>query len=86
LAGVEGRERQEKGRLIRARVVTRSSRPGIESANDGSLRIYVASPPEKGRANKEVIEIVARHFGVSKSRVTIKRGSARRDKLIFIDQ
>ncbi len=51
---------------------------------DGSWQASVKSPPVDGKANDELISLVARHFGVAKARVEIKRGVASRLKQITI--
>ncbi|MHA1783578.1 MAG: DUF167 domain-containing protein [Candidatus Helarchaeota archaeon] len=38
----------------------------------------------KGAANKELIKILAKHFNVSKSKVTIIKGIKSKDKLVKI--
>lgn len=48
------------------------------------LKVKVRSPPEGGRANEEVIELLSKHFGVKKSAVKILKGLKSRDKLVVI--
>lgn len=56
----------------------------IEEA-DGSLTISLSSPPVDGRANAELIKLLAKKFNISKSKITIKLGLSSRQKLIVID-
>lgn len=56
----------------------------IEEALDGSLTIHLKSPPVDGKANKELIEILAKRFDVSKSQIRIKSGLSSRNKLVEI--
>ena len=42
---------------------------------DGIWKVRIAAVPEKGKANKELIEFLARHLGVSRSRVEIVSGA-----------
>jgi hypothetical protein len=44
----------------------------------------VSIPPEKGKANEKVIELVSKHFKVPKSRVSIIRGAGSSLKIIEI--
>jgi hypothetical protein len=67
------------------RVKPNSKNPRIEEAADGSLTVYLKSPPSEGRANEELIDQLADRYGVPKSRVRIKSGAASRTKLIEID-
>ena len=56
----------------------------IEEA-DGSLSISLKSPPVDGKANEELIKLLAKKFSVPKSRITIKLGLSSRQKLVIID-
>lgn len=56
----------------------------IEEA-DGSLSISLKSPPVDGKANEELIELLAKKFSIPKSRITIKLGLSSRQKLVIID-
>lgn len=51
---------------------------------DGRIKVYVTAAPEKRRANKAVIEVLARELGVPKSVVSIKSGDRSRTKLVEI--
>lgn len=56
----------------------------IEEA-DGSLTISLKSPPVEGKANEELIKLLAKRFNVPKSKITIKLGLSSRQKLVVID-
>jgi uncharacterized protein YggU (UPF0235/DUF167 family) len=49
------------------------------------LKVRVAAPPEGGRANEELIKIVADFLGVPRASVTVARGAAARRKLLDIE-
>ncbi len=59
---------------IDADVRTGSSKARIERMGDSSYKVYLCSAPDKGKANKELIEVISDHFGVSRSRVEILSG------------
>lgn len=69
---------------IQVKVKPGSKRPGIDAAEDGSLIVRLKSPPVDGKANRELIEVLARHFGVPKRDVTLCMGSTARTKLIEV--
>ncbi|MFA5070703.1 MAG: DUF167 domain-containing protein [Patescibacteria group bacterium] len=48
------------------------------------LKVKITAPPEKGRANKALIKLLAEYFDVSKSRVAILAGEKSRTKEIEI--
>jgi uncharacterized protein (TIGR00251 family) len=47
--------------------------------------VHLKSLPVDGKANKELIEILAKRFDVSKSQIRIKSGLSSRNKLVEID-
>ncbi len=57
----------------------------LELQSDGTWLARLKAPPVDGRANEELIALVARHFGLRKSQVCIKSGAAARVKLVQID-
>ena len=67
------------------KVKTNSKKQIIEECTDGSLTIQLKSPPVDGKANKELIELLAKKFDVSKSQIRIKLGLSSRIKLVEID-
>lgn len=56
----------------------------LEQVPDGSWLARLKSPPVDGKANEELIALVARHFGCAKSAVTIKSGAAGRLKRVQV--
>lgn len=48
------------------------------------LVVKVKEPPKEGKANKAVIKMLAKHFGVSQNSVHIESGSKGKNKLIEI--
>jgi hypothetical protein len=53
-------------------------------AADGVWTARLKSPPVDGKANQELIALVARHFKVPKAAVTIKSGASARLKWLTI--
>jgi uncharacterized protein (TIGR00251 family) len=51
---------------------------------DGTWLAQLKSPPVDGKANAELVGLVAERFGCRKSDVTIKAGAAGRMKLVKI--
>jgi uncharacterized protein len=52
---------------------------------DGTWKVKVAAVREKGKANRALIEFLARHLGVSKSRIRITSGETSQLKRIRVD-
>nr|WP_232533075.1 MULTISPECIES: DUF167 domain-containing protein [Ramlibacter] len=57
----------------------------MEPAADGSWVAHVKAPPVDGKANAELVGLVARHFGCPKAAVRIKVGGGARLKLVEVD-
>ena len=72
------------GVVVNVRAQPRSSRAGIDGEVEGALKVRVRSAPVDGKANKELIEVLADAFGVPKSRIGVKSGEGARTKRIFI--
>ncbi|HYJ91815.1 MAG TPA: DUF167 domain-containing protein [Pyrinomonadaceae bacterium] len=66
------------------RVIPRASKTEIVGEHDGALKIKLTSPPVEGAANDELIRILAKGFGVSKSQVEIISGSSSRSKRVRV--
>lgn len=67
------------------RVVPRSSQNKIEVQKDGSLKVWVNSPPVDGEANKAVCDLIAKTLRVPKSAVIVVSGQASREKRIQVE-
>ncbi|MBB5519404.1 DUF167 domain-containing protein [Amphiplicatus metriothermophilus] len=79
----------EGGFLLQARVIpgaAKNETAGLRRGPDGTARLVVrvASPPDKGRANRAVVETLARALGLPKSAVSIRAGEKDRLKTIAI--
>jgi uncharacterized protein (TIGR00251 family) len=51
---------------------------------DGTLKVNVAAPPDKGKANEELCSFIARHYKVDRSRVEVISGATSTRKLVRI--
>lgn len=66
------------------KVVPRASKSEIVGELDGALKARIASPPVDGAANAELIKLLAKTFGVSKSNIEITGGPTSKIKQIKI--
>lgn len=57
--------------------------PLVETSDDG-LVVYVQERAVDGAANEGVVRVLADHFGVARSRVTILRGHSSRVKRVEV--
>ncbi len=58
----------------------------LDRQPDGSWLAQLKSPPVDGKANVELIALVAKHFGLRKSQVSIRSGASGRMKLVQVDE
>jgi uncharacterized protein (TIGR00251 family) len=70
---------------ITVRVQPKAKRSEVVAYADGVLKVRVAAVPEKGRANQELVRLLAEVLGVPRSAVTIERGATSRTKLVRIE-
>lgn len=71
-------------KTIQVRVKPNAKVSALEQTEDGTWLARLKSPPVDGKANQELISLVAEHFEIRKSAVTIKSGAAARMKLVQI--
>ena len=69
--------------LVTVRVQPGASRNEI-AERDGQLVVRVTAQPADGKANKAVVKLLAKHFGVPPTSIEIVRGHTRRDKLVRV--
>ena len=69
---------------LRLRVVPGAAKAGIVGRYGEAWKVRVAAPPERGAANKAVIDLLARTLGVSPSAVRLVSGHGSRDKIVEV--
>ena len=71
--------------IIEVKVKPGARASALSQAEDGTWLARVKSPPIEGKANEELIALVARHFGCRRSAVSIRSGASGRTKLVRIE-
>ena len=71
--------------ILSVKVQPRSKAPGVEKLPDGSFRVRVQAAPDRGRANREVLERLAGFLDVPPSRLSIVRGEGSSSKWIKVE-
>lgn len=69
---------------LRIKVKPNSKKQAIQIADDGVWVVHLKSPPVEGKANAELIKLLADRFHVPKSSVTIKSGLTSKYKQVEI--
>jgi len=74
---------QQRATLV-VHVQPGAGRNEVVAFTGGVLRVRVAAPPVKGKANRELGKLLSTVLGVSKSNVTIEKGVTARTKTIIV--
>ncbi len=69
---------------LEIKVFPKASREEIKE-KDGLLKVYIKAAPDKGKANKAVIDLISREYKVKKSSVKIVKGFTNRNKVVEIE-
>jgi len=72
-------------RIIQIKVKPNSRVSLLEQSEDGTWRAQIKSPPVDGKANEELLALVAKYFKCRKSDVSLKNGATGRVKLVRIE-
>ena len=72
-------------RFIEIKVKPGSATSALFEDESGRFTASLRSPPVDGKANAELIALVARHFGCAKAAVSIRTGASGRKKLLKIE-
>jgi uncharacterized protein (TIGR00251 family) len=76
---------QAEGTVIVIKVKPSSRVSVLEKGEGGIWVAQLKCPPVDGKANEELIALVARHFGCRKSAVSLKSGASARTKCVLIE-
>jgi uncharacterized protein (TIGR00251 family) len=72
-------------RILELKVKPNARESRLEEQPDGTWLARLKSPPVDGRANAELIGLVAERFGCTRAQVTIRAGAGGRRKLVKIE-
>jgi len=71
--------------IIEVHVKPNCKQQAIEKVSQNNFLVRLKSPPVDGKANEELIKILAKYFAIPKSAIKIKQGQTAKHKLIQID-
>ncbi len=78
-------QEDERGVVLVAKIVPGSSKTALAGVLDGMIKIKVAAPPEKGKANQCLIAFLAKQLGVRKNDLQIVSGQTTPVKHVRIE-
>ena len=70
---------------ISLKIAPNSSSNKILKIENGILKIAINGPPEKGKANQEVIKFLSKILDIKKSSIFIVQGELSRNKLVAFE-
>lgn len=71
--------------IIELKVAPQSGRQDLVLDKSGILKCFILSPPEDGKANKEVVQLIAEKLKIKKQQIEIIGGLISRKKKLAID-
>jgi uncharacterized protein len=69
---------------ISVKVTPNSPFNQIQGLANGVWKVRVAAPPDKGKANKELLDFLTRKLNLRKDNLTLLRGASSRTKMIGV--
>jgi uncharacterized protein (TIGR00251 family) len=75
----------EQGNRLAVKVTPNAGRNEVSGLKDGVWLIKIGAPPDKGKANKELVDFLSARLGVKKSAVLIIKGQNSRNKVLIIE-
>ena len=70
--------------MLSVRVHANARRSQVIGFADGVLEVRVAAPPVKGKANRELLELLSRALGIGRREISVVRGHTARNKVIAV--
>jgi len=72
------------GAVVNVKAAPRSSKAGLDGLLGDAVKVRVRCAPVDGKANKELIEVLADAFGIPKSSVIFKSGETSKTKRLLL--
>jgi len=72
------------GTTLRLRVKTGAKANTLLGTHGGALKLSVTPPPEKGKANKAVLELLAHALSLPAAELKILTGQSSQDKAVWV--
>ena len=73
-----------EGATLAVRAQPGARKTAVLGEQAGALKVAVTAPPEDGRANEALVEVLRRWLGVRRSQVELLTGATNRNKVFLI--
>lgn len=71
-------------RTVRLRVQPRAKQEKVVDMGKDEFKVYTTRPAEDGKANTQVVKLLAGYLGLKRNQITIVKGNKSRDKIVEI--
>lgn len=72
------------GATLAVRVQPKAKRNAVAGEQGGALKVSVTAPPEDGRANAAVLELLRDALGLSRGQAELLSGHTNRNKVVLV--
>ena len=73
-----------EGAIVNVKAVPRSSKAGLDGLLGDAVKVRVRIAPVDGKANKELVAVLADAFGLPKASVAFKSGETSKTKRLLL--
>lgn len=77
-------EERSGGVVVPVQAQPKARRQGVVGEHAGRLKIAVTAPPDKGKANDALVDVLAEVLGVKRSQVELASGAASTAKTFLV--
>ena len=75
-----------EGYVVPMLVTPGASRNRLCGEHNGTVKVSLTAPPEKGKANKALCSFISRELGINRSQVRIISGRTSRQKEVLLER
>ncbi len=72
------------GCILSVRAQPGARKTGVVGEHGGALKVAVTAPPEDGRANKALMEVIREFLNLKRSQIELLSGATSRDKRFLL--
>lgn len=76
---------EPKTTRLSVKVTPNAGRNDITGCKEGVWQVRIGAPPDKGKANKELVDYLAEKLDIRKSAIQVITGTASRHKVLQIE-
>ena len=73
-----------EGCVLPVRAQPGAKRVGVQGEQNGALKVAVTAPPQDGRANEALLEVLRQALGLKRSQLELLSGQTARDKRFLV--